>query len=121
MTVINGVRMSKYDIRALRVGLKVTLEMLHDLTEFNRNYVGEHSVFPVKNGAPRILEQFRDIPILWNFSTNTPLATSPRGCQPWELPTIKASPQLEKYSSISFAPLPSWRNATIQDVSLAWS
>jgi hypothetical protein len=47
MTVINGVRMSKYDIRALRVGLKVTPEMLHELTEFNKNYVGENSVFPV--------------------------------------------------------------------------
>ena len=34
MTVINGVRMSKYDIRALKVGLKVTPEMLRELTEF---------------------------------------------------------------------------------------
>ena len=33
-------------IRALKVGLKVTPEMLHELTEFN-NYVGEKSVFPV--------------------------------------------------------------------------
>jgi hypothetical protein len=33
MTVINGVRMSKYDIRALKVGLKVTPEMLKELTE----------------------------------------------------------------------------------------
>ena len=47
MTVINGVRMSKYDIRALRVGLKVTPEMRNDLTEFNQNFVGLHSVFPV--------------------------------------------------------------------------
>ena len=62
MTVINGVRMSKYDIRALKVGLKVTPEMLRELTEFNQNYVGKDSVFPDKNGAPRILEQFRDNP-----------------------------------------------------------
>ncbi len=40
-TVINGVRMSKYDIRALKVGLKVTSEMLRELTEFNQNYVGK--------------------------------------------------------------------------------
>jgi hypothetical protein len=58
MTIINGVRMSKYDIRALKVGLKITPEMLHELTEFNKNYVGKNSVFPDKNGAPRILEQF---------------------------------------------------------------
>ena len=54
--------MSKYDIRALRVGLKVTPEMRNNLTEFNKDFVGEHSVFPVKNGAPRILEQFKDKP-----------------------------------------------------------
>ncbi len=64
MTVINGVRMSKYDIRALRVGLKVTHEMLHDLTEFNKNYVGENSVFPVKNGAHAYWSSSEIIPIL---------------------------------------------------------
>jgi hypothetical protein len=62
MTVIDGVRMSKYDIRALKVGPKVTPEMRNNLTEFNKDFVGEHSVFPVKNGAPRILEQFKDDP-----------------------------------------------------------
>ena len=40
--------MSKYDIRALKVGLKVTPEMRNSLTEFNKDFVGEHSVFPVK-------------------------------------------------------------------------
>ncbi len=47
MTVISGVRMSKYDIRALRVGLKVTPEMRYNLTKFNKDFVGQHSVFPV--------------------------------------------------------------------------
>ena len=86
MTVINGMRMSKYDIRALRVGLKVTPEMLHELTEFNKNYVGENSVFPVKNGAPRILEQFRDNPytleLLDQYTT---------GNKPKRLPTVGAT------------------------------
>ena len=50
MTVINDVRMSKYDIRALKAGLKVTPEMLRELTEFNQNYVGKDSVFPDKTG-----------------------------------------------------------------------
>ncbi len=55
MTVINGIRMSKYDIRALKVGRKVTPEMRNDLTKFNKDFIGEHSVFPVKNGAaPRM-------------------------------------------------------------------
>jgi hypothetical protein len=62
MTVIDGISMSKYDIRALRVGRKVTPETRNELTEFNKNFVGENSVFPVKNGAPRILEQFKENP-----------------------------------------------------------
>ena len=86
MTVINGVRMSKYDIRALRKGLKVTPEMLHELAEFNKNYVGENSVFPVKNGAPRILEQFRENPytleLLDQYTT---------GNKPKKLPTVGAT------------------------------
>ena len=86
MTVINGVRMSKYDIRALRVGLKVTPEMRNDLTEFNQDFVGAHSVFPVKNGAPRILEQFKDNPytleLLDQYTT---------GNKPKKLPTAGAT------------------------------
>jgi hypothetical protein len=59
MTVINGIRMSKYDKRALKVGQRVTPELHDALTKFNQNFIGANSVFPVKNGAPRILEQFR--------------------------------------------------------------
>ncbi len=62
ITVINGIRMSEYDIRALKVGQKVTPELHDALTKFNQNFIGADSVFPVKNGAPRILEQFREIP-----------------------------------------------------------
>ncbi len=52
MTVINGMRMSKYDIRALKVGQNVPAQMRNDLAEFNKNFAGEGSVFPIKNGAP---------------------------------------------------------------------
>jgi hypothetical protein len=52
--------MSKYDIRALRVGQKVTPELRNALIEFNKGFIGENRVFPVKNGAPRILEQFKE-------------------------------------------------------------
>ncbi len=48
MTVINGVRMSKYDIRALKVGLKVTPEMLHELTEFNKTMLAKTACFRTK-------------------------------------------------------------------------
>jgi hypothetical protein len=64
MTVINGIRMSKYDIRALKVGHKVTPELHDALTKFNQNFIGANNVFPLKNDAPRILEQFREVPQL---------------------------------------------------------
>jgi hypothetical protein len=82
MTVISGVRMSKYDIRALKVGLIGTPEMRNDLTEFNKDFVGEHSVFPIKNGAPRILEQFKD-----NSYTLELLDQYTTGSKPKKLPT----------------------------------
>ena len=61
MTTINGERISKYDIRAMKVGSKVPSVMRADLNKFNSDYIGAESVFPVKNGAPRILEQFKDM------------------------------------------------------------
>jgi hypothetical protein len=58
--VINGTRMSNYDIRGLKVGQKVTAKMRNDLAEVNKNFVGESSVFPIKKkGTPRILTQFK--------------------------------------------------------------
>jgi hypothetical protein len=62
MTLIDGVRMSKFDIRAVKIGKNVPEGMKQALNKFNQKYVGAHSVFPVKNGAPRILEQFKDKP-----------------------------------------------------------
>jgi hypothetical protein len=62
MTLIDGVRMSKFDIRAVKVGKRVSTDMRKSLNEFNQIYVGAHSVFPEKIGAPRILEQFKDKP-----------------------------------------------------------
>jgi hypothetical protein len=86
MTVINGIRISKYDIRALKVGQKVTPELRDALTKFNQNFIGVDSVFPVKNGAPRILEQFREIPytleLLDQYTT---------GNKPKKLPTAGAT------------------------------
>jgi hypothetical protein len=76
--------MSKYDIRALKVGLKVTPELrnaLIILVEFNKNFIGENSVFPVKNGAPRLLEQFKDNPytleLLDQYTTGSKHKRSP--------------------------------------------
>jgi hypothetical protein len=48
MTIINGMCMSKYDIRALKVRLRVAAEMLHELTEFNKTTLAKTACFRLK-------------------------------------------------------------------------
>ena len=62
MTTINGIRISKYSINAIKVGEKVSTQMREEFEQFNSEHVGADSVFPTKNGAPKILEQFKDKP-----------------------------------------------------------
>ncbi len=62
MIVKDGIKMSKFDIRAVKIGSKVSPQMKTDVYNFDKKYVGKGSVFPDKNGAPRILEQFKDNP-----------------------------------------------------------
>jgi hypothetical protein len=54
MTTIDGIRVSKYSIKAIKVGKNVSAQMRKELEEFNSKHVGEDSVFPTKNGAPKI-------------------------------------------------------------------
>jgi hypothetical protein len=49
MTTVNGERISKYDIRAMRVGSKVSSDMRKNLNEFNAGFIGAESVFPVND------------------------------------------------------------------------
>ena len=86
MTLIDGVRMSKFDIRAVKVGKRVPEDMKQSLNEFNQKYVGAHSVFPEKNGAPRILEQFKDKPYTLELHDQYTQGNKPKG-----LPTIRAA------------------------------
>ncbi len=60
MTIIKGIRVSKYSIKAIKVGEKVSAQMREEFEQFNSEHVGEDSVFPTKNGAPKMLEQFKD-------------------------------------------------------------
>jgi hypothetical protein len=43
MTVKDGVRMSKFDIRAIKIGSKVSAQMKTDVNNFNSKYVGKES------------------------------------------------------------------------------
>ncbi len=85
MTTIDGVRVSKYSIKAIKVGKYVSAQMRKELEQFNSEHVGEDSVFPTENGAPKILEQFKDksyaLELRDEFTT---------GKKPKSLPTIKA-------------------------------
>ncbi len=63
MTTIDGIRVSKYSIKPIKkIGKKVSAQMRAEFEKFNAEHVGEDSVFPMKNGAPKILEQFKDKP-----------------------------------------------------------
>ena len=85
MTTINGIRVSKYSIKAIRVGEKVSAQMRKDFEQFNSEHVGEDSVFPTKNGAPKILEQFKDKPYTLELRDEFTTGTKPKA-----LPTIRA-------------------------------
>ena len=86
MTVKDGVKMSKFDIRAIKIGSKVSVEMKTYLYDFNKKYVGKDSVFPEKNGAPRILEQFKDNPYTLELRDEYTTGTKPK-----KLPTAGAT------------------------------
>jgi hypothetical protein len=69
MTMIDSIRVSKYSIKAIKIGKKVKAikigkkvraQMRKELEQFNTKHVGTDKVFPTKNGAPKILEQFKD-------------------------------------------------------------
>jgi hypothetical protein len=107
MTTINGIPVSKYSIKAIKVGDKVSAQMRKEFEQFNSEHIGEDSVFSTKNGAPKILEQFKDRP--YTLELRDEFTT---GSKPKSLPTIKAI--------TLFAPLQWWRNAMTRDVSRDW-
>ena len=80
MIVIDGVRISKFDIRALKVGQNVPFELNEELKKFNSGFLGEGSIFSTKNGAPRILTQYKDDPytleLLDQYTTTMPVSAN---------------------------------------------
>ena len=82
MTTINGIRVSGYSIKAIKVGMKVSAQMREEFEQFNSEHVGEDSVFPTKNGAPaqRYWSNLRINLIHSNYVTSSPRAPSPNHC-----------------------------------------
>ncbi len=84
MTTINGVRVSKYSIKATKVGEKVSARMREEFEQFNSEHIGEDSVFPTKNGAKLGLQRYwsnlRISLIHSNFVTSLLRAPNPNHC-----------------------------------------
>ncbi len=67
MTTIDGVRVRNYSIRAIKIGNKASAQMREEFERFNVEHVGEDSVLPTENSAPKILEQFKYNPYTLEF------------------------------------------------------
>ena len=48
MITIDGIRISKFDIRTLKVGKNVPFELNEELKKFNSGFLGKESVFPLR-------------------------------------------------------------------------
>ena len=62
MTTVDGKRVSKRFLEAIAFGKAVNGLLRKRVLEFSQKYVGEDSIFPTKNGMPKILTQFLDKP-----------------------------------------------------------
>jgi len=80
MTTIDGVRVRNYSIRAIKIGNKASAQMCEEFEWFNVEHVGEDSVLPTENSAPKILEQFHTSLIRLNFVTSSRRAINPIHC-----------------------------------------
>ena len=48
--------------KAITIGKKASARMCEEFQQFNTEHVGEDSVFPRRNSAPKTLKQFNDKP-----------------------------------------------------------
>ena len=67
MTTIDGVRVSNYSIRVIKIGNIASAQMREEFEWFNVEHEGEDSVLPTENSAPKILEQFKYKPYTLEF------------------------------------------------------
>ena len=61
-TVKDGIRISKFSKEAMEIGFDVGEELKRKVYDQFTSYVGEDSVFPTKNGSPKILTKFVNHP-----------------------------------------------------------
>jgi len=121
MTTIDGVRVSNYSIRAIKIGNKASAQMCEEFEWFNVEHVGEDSVLPTENSAPKILEQFKYKPYTLEFRDEFTTGNKPNSllimkaiCHHDKLVTCKV---LEHFVSTT----PVVENVMTRDVSRDWS
>ena len=61
-TIKDGVKISKFSKEAMEIGFDVEETLKRKVYEQFTSYVGNDSVFPTKNGSPKILTKFVDHP-----------------------------------------------------------
>ena len=85
MTTVDGKRVSKWSLDAIEYGKDLDDQWKNKVKKFLSTYVGQDSVFPTKNGAPRILTEFKDKPYKYELRDEYT-----KGPNPKPLPSIKA-------------------------------
>ena len=80
----NGNKVSKFNVKAIKIGKHVPESIKKAFELFNQDYIGKDSVFPTENGAPRIMTQFEGAPYSLEL-----LDQYTQGPKPKKLPSIK--------------------------------
>ena len=97
MTTRDGRRISKFSLEAMTIGEEVDSALTKLFHNFNQDYVGNDSVFPLESGAPKILTAFRERPFHFELRDEFSKGPGPRRYLASEGPTTTASQLLEKF------------------------
>ena len=121
MTIIDGDRVSKYSIKAIRISKKISAQAREEFKWFNVEHVGEDSVLLTKNSAPKILEQFKYKHYTLEFRDEFTTGNNPKS-----LLTMKAMHHHGKLATCKVlehfvSTTPVVENVMTRDVSRDWS
>jgi hypothetical protein len=91
MTTIDGIRISKYSIKAIKLGKKVSAKMRAEYEKFNAEHVGEDCVFPTKTAPQRFWSNSKTSLTRLNYVMNSRRVLNPSHCQQLRQCIIMAS------------------------------
>jgi hypothetical protein len=66
-TIKDGIKVSKFSKEAMEIGFDVGEELKRKVFDQFTSYLGEDSVFPTKNGSPKILTKFVNHPYTYEL------------------------------------------------------